>query len=40
MQAVIENRTSGKEVTDEDTIRIIQKTIKELTDEAENYKKS
>ena len=37
MQAVIEARANNAEVTDDDTIRIIQKTIKELSEEAENY---
>lgn len=39
MQAVIEARSKGLEVSDDDTIKIIQKTIKELTEEAENYKR-
>lgn len=39
MQATINARTSGQEVTDEDLIKIIQKTIKELDEEAENYRK-
>lgn len=39
MQITIEARTTGKEVSDDDVIKIIQKTIKELTEEAENYKK-
>lgn len=39
MQAVIEARANQKEVSDDETVRIIQKTIKELNEEAENYKK-
>ncbi len=39
LQATIESRTSGKPVEDADMVRIIQKTIKELEEEAENYKK-
>ena len=39
LQATINARTSGNDVTDEDMIKIIQKTIKELDEEAENYKK-
>lgn len=39
MQATIEARTTGKEVSDDEVIKIIQKTIKELIEEAENYKK-
>ncbi|MBO7218884.1 MAG: GatB/YqeY domain-containing protein [Clostridia bacterium] len=37
--ATVESRTNGKEVDDNDMIRIIQKTIKELDEECENYKK-
>lgn len=37
MQASIEARTTGKEVDDAQMVRIIQKTIKELTEEQENY---
>jgi len=37
--ASVESRTSGKEVTDADMVKIITKTIKELTEEEENYKK-
>lgn len=37
MQAQIEARLTKKEVSDDDMIRIIQKTIKELNEEAENY---
>jgi uncharacterized protein YqeY len=39
MQAQIEARLTKREVGDDDMIRIIQKTIKELTEEAENYAK-
>lgn len=39
MQAEIEARTTNKTVSDEDVVRIIKKTIKELEEEAENYKK-
>ena len=39
LQATIESRTTGKPVEDADMVRIIQKTIKELEEEAENYKK-
>ena len=39
MLAAVECRTTGKEMTDADMVKIITKTIKELTDEAENYKK-
>lgn len=39
MQATINARTTNTEVTDEDLIKIIQKTIKELDEEAENYRK-
>ena len=39
LQATIDSRTSGKPVEDADMVRIIQKTIKELDEEAENYKK-
>ena len=39
LQATINARTSGQEVSDEDLIKIIQKTIKELDEEAENYRK-
>ena len=35
--AQVEARTSGKEVEDADMVRIIQKTIKELEEEKENY---
>ena len=36
--ATVDARTSGKEVEDADMIRIIQKTIKELEEERDNYK--
>ncbi len=39
MQAAIEARAVGKEISDDEMVKIIQKTIKELTEEAENYKK-
>jgi len=39
MLAEIEKRTSNEKMEDADTIKIIQKLIKELTEEAENYKK-
>ncbi len=39
MQSEIESRVSGKPMGDEEVVRIIQKTIKELIEEAENYKK-
>lgn len=35
----VEARTTGKEVTDADMVKIITKTIKELTEEQENYLK-
>lgn len=35
----VESRTSGKELTDADMVKVITKTIKELTEEAENYKR-
>lgn len=37
--AQVEARTTGKEVEDADMIRIIQKTIKELEEERDNYAK-
>ena len=37
--AQIEKRTTAGTMEDADTIKIIQRTIKELTEEAENYKK-
>ena len=36
--ATVDARTSGKEVDDADMVRIIQKTIKELEEERDNYK--
>ena len=39
MQASIEARTTGKEVDDAQMVKIIQKTIKELTEEQDNYLK-
>lgn len=35
----IKNREINKEITDADIVTILQKTIKELTEEAENYDK-
>ena len=35
--AEIEMRSKGKEMTDADTVSIIQKTVKELDDEAKSY---
>ena len=35
--AQVEARTNGKEVEDADMVRIIQKTIKELEEERDNY---
>ena len=40
MQMTIVRREKGEELTDADMVQIIQKTIKELDDEAENYKKA
>lgn len=40
MQAVINARSGEQIVDDAETIRIIQKTIKELEDEMQNYKKA
>lgn len=40
MQAEINARTSNQDVDDAETVRIIQKTTKELEDEIENYKKA
>jgi len=37
LMASVDSRTSGKEVDDADMVRIIQKTIKELEEEKENY---
>jgi len=39
MLANIEKRKTGGELTDADMVAILQKTIKELTEEAENYAK-
>lgn len=39
MQLEINSRTTGKEVCDVDVINMIAKTIKELEEEKENYKK-
>ena len=39
MQATIEARSKNEEIGDAEMVRIIQKTIKELSEEAENYKK-
>ena len=39
MMQGIEKRTTGQEMTDADMVNIIQKTIKELAEEAENYTK-
>jgi len=39
MQATIEARAKNEEIGDVEMVKIIQKTIKELTEEAENYKK-
>lgn len=36
---LVEARTTGKEMTDADMVKIITKTIKELTEEQENYAK-
>ena len=36
----IEKKAKNEEMADSDTIAILQKTIKELTEEAENYEKS
>ena len=36
----IEAKKNGKEMTDNDTIQILQKTIKELSEEQENYIKA
>ncbi len=35
----IKRRETGKEMQDADYVQILQKTIKELTEEADNYKK-
>ena len=39
MAQTIEMRAKGEEITDVEMVKIIQKTIKELAEEAENYKK-
>lgn len=39
LMAQVDARTSGKEVEDADMVRIIQKTIKELEEERDNYKR-
>lgn len=39
MLEIIKKRENGEELNDVDMVQIIQKTIKELTEEAENYKK-
>lgn len=38
-QLEIENRTTDKEITDEDVVRIIQKTIAELNEELQSFEK-
>ena len=38
LMASVDARASGKEVDDADMVRIIQKTIKELEEERDNYK--
>lgn len=35
----IEKRAKGEHMEDADTVKLIQKVVKELTEEAENYKK-
>lgn len=40
MQQTIAKREKGEELVDADMVAILQKTIKELGDEAENYKKA
>lgn len=40
MQATIEKRAKGEELVDADVVAILQKTIKELGDEASNYTKA
>lgn len=37
LMATVDARTSGEEVEDADMVRIIQKTIKELEEERDNY---
>ena len=39
MLETIKKREKSEELNDADMVQIIQKTIKELTEEAENYKK-
>ena len=39
LMATVDARTNGKEVEDADMVRIIQKTIKELEEERDNYAK-
>lgn len=39
LMATVDARTNGKGVEDADMVRIIQKTIKELEEERDNYKK-
>ena len=40
MLAGIEAKTKGQELADSDVVQILQKTIKELTEERENYLKA
>lgn len=40
MQQTIVKREKGEELTDADMVAILQKTIKELADESENYTKA
>ncbi len=40
LQETIRKRTAGGELVDADMVAIIQKTIKELTEEADNYSKA
>lgn len=39
LMATVDARTKGKEVSDADMVHIIQKTIKELEEERDNYQK-
>jgi uncharacterized protein YqeY len=39
MLETIKKREKGEELNDADMVQIIQKTIKEISEEAENYKK-
>ena len=39
LMATVDARTNGKEVTDADMVHIIQKTIKEIEEERDNYKR-